>query len=66
MSKQSIENKILLTPMEAKKILGVGRNEIYELCKTKGFPAFKIKSKYYVNKDKLQEWCDKQCEMEEV
>lgn len=58
---QALENKILLTPMQAKKLLGVGRNEIYELCKTEGFPAFKIKSKFYINKNKLQEWVDKQC-----
>jgi len=55
------DNQILLTPMEAKKLLGVGRNEIYNLCKTKGFPSFKIGSKYYVNSQKLQEWADKQC-----
>lgn len=55
------DNQILLTPMQAKNILGVGRNEIYNLCKTKGFPAFKIGSKYYVNREKLQEWADKKC-----
>lgn len=55
------DNQILLTPMQAKNILGVGRNEIYNLCKTKGFPAFKIGSKYYINREKLQEWADKKC-----
>lgn len=55
------DNQILLTPMQAKKLLGVGRNEIYNLCKTKGFPSFKIGSKYYVNKNKLQDWCDSKC-----
>ena len=66
MSKQPLENKILLTPTEARQLLGVGRTEMYNLCRTKGFPAFKIGSKYHVNKVKLQEWCNKQCEMEEV
>ena len=55
------KNKILLTPMETRQELGVGRNEIYNLCKTKGFPSFKIGSKYYINRQKLQEWADKQC-----
>lgn len=55
------DNQILLTPMQAKAKLGVGRNEIYNLCKTKGFPSFKIGSKYYINSQKLQEWADKQC-----
>lgn len=53
---------ILGSAMQAKDILGVGRNEIYRLCNTKGFPSFKIGSKYYVNLQKLQEWADKQCE----
>ncbi|MBY0757449.1 helix-turn-helix domain-containing protein [Clostridium sardiniense] len=54
-------NPILLTPMQAKDLLGIGRNEIYNLCKNKKFPSFKIGKKYYINKDKLQEWADKQC-----
>ena len=63
MSEKSIrDNQILLSPTKAKELLGVGRNEIYKLCNTKGFPAFKIGNKHYINKDKLQEWADKQCE----
>lgn len=62
MSKKAItENQILGSPMQAKEFLGVGRNEIYNLCKTKGFPSFMIGSKYYVNLQKLQDWIDKQC-----
>ena len=34
------EKQILLTPKQAKDILGVGRQEMYNLCKTKGFPSF--------------------------
>lgn len=56
------DNQLLLTPMQAKNILAVGKNEIYNLCKTKDFPAFRIGSKYYINKQKLQEWVDSQCE----
>lgn len=56
-----MNNQILLSPMQAKEILGVGRNEIYNLCKNKDFPSFKIGSKYYINKEKLQEWADNQC-----
>lgn len=56
-----IKNSILLSPIQAKEILGVGRNEIYNLCKNKDFPSFKIGSKYYINKAKLQEWADNQC-----
>lgn len=55
------ENQILLTPMQATKVLGVGKNEIYKLCNTKGFPSFKIGSRHYINKDKLKEWADLKC-----
>lgn len=55
------DESILITPMEAKKLLGVGRNEIYKLCNTKGFPSFKIGNKNYINRAKLQEWADNQC-----
>lgn len=58
---QILESKILLTPMEAKELLGIGRNEIYRLCKTKGFPSCSFGKKYYINRQKLQEWADKQC-----
>lgn len=54
--------KIVITPKEAMTILGVGRNTMYEvLLKDKNFPAFKIGTKFYINKEKLQEWADKQC-----
>jgi hypothetical protein len=59
------ENKtILISPEEARKILGVGRNMMYcNLLKRDDFPAFRINgcSKYFINKLKLQEWADKQC-----
>lgn len=56
------EEKIVISPREAMIILGVGRNTMYcVLLKDKNFPAFKIGSKFYINKDRLQEWADKQC-----
>lgn len=56
-----MNNQILLSPMQAKEILGVGRNEIYNLCKNKDFSSFKIGAKYYINREKLQEWANNQC-----
>lgn len=60
-TEQKIKNPILISPAQAKEILGVGRDEIYNLCKTKDFPSFKIGSRNYINKAKLQEWADNQC-----
>lgn len=55
-------NTILITPAECMKILGVGRNRMYEdLLKRKDFPSLKIGQKYFVNKQLLQEWANSQC-----
>lgn len=54
---------ILIDPSEAMKYLGVGRNRMYEdLLKRKDFPAFKLGSKYFINRELLNEWAKKQCE----
>lgn len=53
---------ILISPTEGIEILGVSRNRMYEdLLKREDFPAFQIGSKYFINREKLQEWADKQC-----
>lgn len=55
--------KILLKPSEVMKILGIGRDTMFHvLLKDKNFPAFKIGKKYYINKHRLQEWIDNQCD----
>ncbi|WP_338597029.1 helix-turn-helix domain-containing protein [Clostridium baratii] len=56
-----IEEKILITPKEAKGLLGVGTNAIYTLCKDKDFPSVCIGGRIYINKNKLQDWADKLC-----
>lgn len=53
---------ILISPNEAIKILGVGRNCMYEnLLKRKDFPKFQIGTKYFINRELLQKWADNQC-----
>jgi len=55
--------KILISPKEAMKVLGVGWNMMYEnLLKRKDFPCFKVGAKYFINRELLQEWADKQCQ----
>lgn len=59
-----MENKktILGTPAQAMKRLGISRNTMYEdLLKRKDFPAFKIKSRYFINLELLSDWAKKQC-----
>lgn len=55
--------KLLLTPAEARKILGWSKNTIYEVLATdKTFPAFRINNgvNWYINADKLSDWIDAQ------
>ena len=53
---------ILIDPAEAMKYLGVARNRMYcDLLKRKDFPAFQMGSKYFINRELLQEWAKKQC-----
>nr|DAL59722.1 MAG TPA_asm: Protein of unknown function (DUF1580) [Caudoviricetes sp.] len=43
-------------------VLGVGHNKMYcNLLVREDFPAFKMDGRWYVNKSKLQEWADNQC-----
>ena len=61
--KVNLEDKLLLTPEEAMPVLGVARNTMYEvLLKDGTFPCMRIGTRYYINKDKLQTWIDKQCQ----
>lgn len=53
---------ILISPTEAMKVLGVGRNMMYEnLLKRDDFPKMRIQNKYFINRELLQEWANKQC-----
>lgn len=59
-------DSILVSPAEGRRILGVGRNAMYEdLLKRKDFPCMKIGKKHYINREMLQEWANKQCNKED-
>ena len=52
-----MENEqICISVMEAAKIIGVGRNVMYNLIKQPGFPCVKIGRSYKVRKSGLEEW----------
>lgn len=52
---------ILISPTEAMKILGVGRNRMYcDLLKRKDFPSFSLGNKFFINRELLQDWANKQ------
>ena len=55
--------KKILSPAEARKVLGFSKNKMYELLASdKTFPAFRWGGKWCINADKLQSWIDEKTE----
>ena len=50
----------LLTPQEAKQYFHCNDRTIYNLCRRKDFPSFRIGKRYFINKDELIEWMKKE------
>lgn len=50
----------LLSPQEAAEFLGVHKNTIYSLCKSKELPSFKIGNNRRIRTDALMEWIESQ------
>lgn len=59
---QVVHLKSLLTLEEAMEILGVGKNRMYEIVKTDGFPAFREGKRWMILTNKFYEWMEKQAE----
>ncbi|MED0961962.1 helix-turn-helix domain-containing protein [Bacillus paramycoides] len=57
---QVVNQKPLLTLEEAMEILGVGKNRMYEIVKTDGFPAFREGKRWMILTNKFYEWMEKQ------
>ena len=54
------DNKIGISITEAGKRLGIGRNNMLRLAKTKTFPCIRMNKKIIVNSDKLEQWFNEQ------
>ncbi|MGH0678642.1 helix-turn-helix domain-containing protein [Bacillus luti] len=57
---KSNHQKPLLTLEEAMEILGVGKNRMYEIVKTDGFPAFREGKRWMIITHKFYEWMEQQ------
>ena len=53
-----LDDKILYTPKDLQRILGIGKNLAYKLIQTRGFPSININGHYYVPKTKLIKWLE--------
>lgn len=47
-----------LTVQEIQKILRIGKNTAYDLCKSGEFPVLKIGNAYRVNRVEFEKWCE--------
>lgn len=48
----------LLTTKDIQEQLGIGRDVAYGLMKSKTFPSFKLKGRYYVTQPDLQKFLE--------
>lgn len=49
-----------LTVEDIQRILRVGKNRAYQLCKRGDFPVVKLNSQYRIPKAEFEKWCEKQ------
>lgn len=55
------EQRLMITPKETMKLLGVGQNTMYEvLLRDDEFPKIKLGNKFYIPVKDLEEWISKQ------
>jgi len=53
------EEITLYTVDDIKRIFKIGRTNAYQLMTSSGFPSFRMNKKLYVEKEKLEEWVQK-------
>jgi excisionase family DNA binding protein len=52
-------DKLLLRPVEAAELIGVGRSKLYQLLACGDLPSIRIGSSVRVPLDKLREWIER-------
>lgn len=55
--------KLLLRPVEAAEVIGIGRSKIYQLLASGELPSVKIGSSVRVPLDELRAWVRRQVEV---
>lgn len=59
-NKKGAENmEEFYTISEIQKMLRIGKNQAYDLCKQEGFPSIKLGNGYRIPKSEFEEWCKK-------
>ena len=58
-SYQSVEQlPVILNMKNVAAVLGISESGAYDLCKTEGFPAFRVGNRILIQRDKLVEWIE--------
>ena len=58
-SYQSFEQlPVILNMKNVAAVLGISESGAYDLCKTEGFPAFRVGNRILIQRDKLVEWIE--------
>ena len=50
----------LLTPQQVKDYLHCNDRTIYNLCRRKDFPSFRVGKRYLIDRNRLIEWIEKE------
>ena len=50
----------LMTPKELMEYLNCGKRTAYTLCAKRDFPSFRVGNNYYILKDKLAQWIERE------
>ena len=58
--------KILLTPHDVAKILGISRGKCYELFRRPDFPVLKLGKLMKVTREALEQWLSRQMKIQEA
>lgn len=53
------ESMVLLTAKDVGEIFHMGKNQVYNLMRSSGFPTIRINNRMYVQKDALQKWLNR-------
>lgn len=58
-------DKILLTPRDVGKLLGISRGKCYELFRRSDFPVLKLGKLMKVTREALEQWISTQIQIKE-
>lgn len=50
----------LMTAKELMDYLHCSKTTAYELCRRRDFPSFRVGKNFYIEKDKISEWIEKE------